>query len=134
MVISCMNKATSRPDGITLLSALFWVLALLAIIGGIIMMVTSNAIIELIEEEGKDVPHEVIDLLDSLFIGISIILIIIGVLYIIAGWGLWTMKSWARLVAIILAIISVLNFPIGTILGIIILWYLFKPEIKEAFQ
>ena len=129
-----MNKATSRPDGITLLSALFWVLALLAIIGGLIMMVTSNAIIELIEEEGKDVPHEVIDLLDSLFIGISIIIIIIGVLYIIAGWGLWTMKSWARLVAIILAIISVLNFPIGTILGIIILWYLFKPEIKEAFQ
>ena len=129
-----MNKVTSRPEGITLLSALFWVLALLAIIGGLIMMVTSNALIELIEEEGKDVPHEVIDLLDSLFIGIGIIIIIMGILYIITGWGLWTMKSWARLVAIILAIISVLNFPIGTILGIIILWYLFKPEIKEAFQ
>ena len=123
----------SRPDGITLLSMLFWVLAILAIIGGIFMLGAKNAIIDIMEEEG-DVSQSVIDFVDSILIVIGLIAFIIGILYLITGWGLWTLKPWARIIAIVLAIISLFNFPVGTIIGIIILWYLFKPEIKEVFQ
>ena len=122
-----------RPDGITLLSALFWILAIIAIIGSLFMLGAKDAIIDIIEED-SDTPNWVIDLVDSIFVGIGVISFIIGIIYVIVGWGLWTMKSWARLAAIVLAVISLISFPIGTILGIIILWYLFKPEIKEAFH
>ncbi len=122
-----------RPDGITLLSALFWVLAILAIISGLFMVGAKDALIEIIEED-SGTSQSVIDFIDSIFIGVGVIMFILAIIYIVVGWGLWTLKSWARLAAIILAIISLISFPIGTILGIIILWYLFKPEIKAAFQ
>ena len=122
-----------RPDGITLLSALFWVLAILAIISGLFMIGAKDALIEIIEED-SGTSQSVIDFIDSIFIGVGVIMFILAIIYIVVGWGLWTLKSWARLAAIILAIISLISFPIGTILGIIILWYLFKPEIKAAFQ
>ncbi|MDI6917577.1 MAG: hypothetical protein QMC80_07250 [Thermoplasmatales archaeon] len=64
----------------------------------------------------------------------TIVLVIVGLVYFLIGWGLWTLKGWARTIAIILAILSLCNIPVGTIIGIIILWYLFKPEIKAAFE
>lgn len=60
--------------------------------------------------------------------------VIVGLLYFLVAWGLWTLQSWARIVAIVLGIIGLFNFPVGTIISIIILWYLFKPEIKAAFS
>jgi hypothetical protein len=127
------DASKERPDGIGLLAGLFWVLAILAIIGGLFMIGAKEPIIDVIEEEGET-SQSVIDLVESLLLGIGTILIIIGIIDIIIGWGLWTLQPWARIAGIILAILSLLNFPIGTIFGIIILWYLFKPEIKEAFQ
>jgi hypothetical protein len=59
--------------------------------------------------------------------------IIIGLIYFLIAWGLWTLKPWARMMAIIFAVIGLLSFPVGTVISIIILWYLFKPEIKAAF-
>ena len=58
----------------------------------------------------------------------------IGLIDFVIAYGLWTLQSWARTVAIIFAIIGLLGFPIGTIISIIILWYLFRPEVKEAFH
>ena len=123
----------SRPDGITLLSILFWILAIFAIIGGLLMVGAKDAIIDMMKNQ-PDISQSIIDFMESLVIVIGAIALIIGILYIITGLGLWTMKPWARIIAIILAIISLLSFPIGTIIGILVLWYLFKPEIKEAFQ
>jgi len=123
----------SRPDGITLLSMLFWILAIFAIIGGLFMIGAKNAIIDIMKEQ-PDVPRSMIELVDSVMIVMGVISLIFSILYIITGLGLWTLKPWARVIAIALAIISLLSFPIGTIIGIIVLWYLFKPEIKEAFE
>ncbi|KAA0005513.1 MAG: hypothetical protein FE045_05030 [Thermoplasmata archaeon] len=69
----------------------------------------------------------------SLLAGIGAIVLIIGLIDFAVAYGLWNLRPWARTVAIIFAIIGLLGFPIGTIISIIILWYLFKPEIKEAF-
>ena len=127
------ENVKTRPEGITLLAALFWILAILALIGGLFMVGTKDAIIEVMQDQ-PDVTQEIIDLVDSIMIGAGIIALLFALLYIITGWGLWTLKSWARIVAMILAVISLLSFPIGTIIGIVVLWYLFKPEIKAAFQ
>jgi hypothetical protein len=126
------NIAT-RPEGITLLAALFWILAILALVGSLFMLATKDAIIKIIEDQ-PEVTKEIIDIVDSVLLGTGIIIFIFAICYTITGWGLWTLKSWARIVALILAGISLLSFPIGTIIGIVVLWYLFKPEIKKAFH
>jgi len=59
---------------------------------------------------------------------------VLGIIAFALGWGLWTLQPWAWTGAIIFAIIGLINFPIGTIISIIILIYLFRPEIKAAFR
>ena len=50
---------------------------------------------------------------------------------IIAGWGLSQRKSWARILTIILAILSLPQFPVGTAIGIYALVILFNEESKR---
>jgi hypothetical protein len=55
------------------------------------------------------------------------------VAYIAAGYGLLQYKSWARILAIILAILNLILFPIGTLIGIYTLWVMLKDETKALF-
>jgi hypothetical protein len=50
---------------------------------------------------------------------------------IIAGWGLSQRKSWARILTIILAILSLPQFPVGTAIGVYALVILFNDESKR---
>ena len=53
---------------------------------------------------------------------------------IIAGWGLSKRKSWARILAIIIAILSLPQFPIGTAIGVYALVILFNEEAKQMLS
>lgn len=50
---------------------------------------------------------------------------------IIAGWGLSKRKAWARILTIIIAILSLPQFPIGTAIGVYALVILFNDESKR---
>ena len=54
--------------------------------------------------------------------------------YVIAGYGLLKYKSWARILAIILAILNLILYPIGTALGIYTLVIMFNEETKVLFR
>jgi len=53
---------------------------------------------------------------------------------IIAGWGLLKRKSWARILTIILGVLNLTNFPIGTIVGVYSLWVLLQHEASDLFN
>ncbi|MCD6171160.1 MAG: hypothetical protein J7J36_01905 [Thermoplasmata archaeon] len=108
-----------KPTGIVVLSVLYIIEGLIGIAMGAVMWGGSSAL--------------GFGLAKSLGAAIGAVVIIIGLIDFLIGYGLWTLKPWARMAAIIFAIIGLINFPIGTIISIIVLWYLFKPEIKEAF-
>jgi hypothetical protein len=74
---------------------------------------------------------------DSLFITIGSVLccFIPGILVdIAAGYGLLNYKGWARILAIILAILNLLLFPIGTAIGIYTLVIMFNKETEALFK
>lgn len=50
--------------------------------------------------------------------------LLFGIPVALAGWGLLTHKSWSRVLAMVLAILGLFLFPIGTIVGIYVLWVL----------
>jgi len=54
--------------------------------------------------------------------------------YVLAGYGLLKYKSWARIIAIILAILNLILFPIGTALGIYTLVIMFNDEAEALFR
>ena len=53
---------------------------------------------------------------------------------ILAGYGLLNRKPWGRVLAIIVAAINLVNFPLGTILGVYALWVLLQPASEEYFM
>jgi hypothetical protein len=52
---------------------------------------------------------------------------------VIIGWGLYTLRPWARIAGIVLAILSLMVFPLGTVLGVYGLWVLFSGEGARLF-
>lgn len=53
---------------------------------------------------------------------------------LITGYGLLYYKPWARIVGIILSAISLINIPIGTIVGAYGLWVLLNKETERLFD
>jgi hypothetical protein len=49
---------------------------------------------------------------------------LMAVLALIAGYGLLTRRPWGRVLGIVVGILALLKFPIGTALGIYTLWVL----------
>jgi hypothetical protein len=52
---------------------------------------------------------------------------------LLTGYGLLNYKPWARIVGIVLSAISLVNIPIGTILGAYGLWVLLNKETERLF-
>jgi uncharacterized membrane protein (DUF2068 family) len=62
------------------------------------------------------------------------VFIVTGVLGLIAGWGLLERQSWARILAIVLAFLSVIHFPLGTAIGAYTLWVLLPAASEQEYQ
>jgi hypothetical protein len=64
---------------------------------------------------------------------ISLLLLVSSAPSIVAGIGLTFFKPWARILAIVVSILHLLNIPFGTALGIYGLWVLFSPRSESLF-
>ena len=53
---------------------------------------------------------------------------------IVGGIGLFARKNWARILVLILSAIDLVNFPIGTAVGIYTIWVLVQAETAELFE
>ena len=68
-------------------------------------------------------------------LGIAVFFLFISAcLAVTAGIGLLSGKEWGRVLSIAYATISLLRIPFGTIIGILVLVYLVKPEVREYFE
>ena len=62
---------------------------------------------------------------------LTIILLVLGIPYIICGWGLYRRRRWARVMGIILAAIALPKIPLGTAFGIYALIILFQKDTEK---
>jgi uncharacterized membrane protein (DUF2068 family) len=62
------------------------------------------------------------------------LLIAKGLIAAVAGWGLLERQGWARILAIVLAFLSLLHFPFGTALGIYTLWVLLPSTSEMEYR
>lgn len=65
--------------------------------------------------------------------GVGVGVLLLGAAGLAAGWGLWHRQGWARILALILGILALLHFPLGTALGIYTLWVLFPRDAATEF-
>ncbi len=52
---------------------------------------------------------------------------------LVAGFGLLKRKSWSRLLGIVVGVLNLVNFPIGTAIGIYTIWVLMQEQASDYF-
>jgi phage shock protein PspC (stress-responsive transcriptional regulator) len=67
-------------------------------------------------------------------IGVSGLLVLFSLPGIFAGLGLMKYESWARILALVLGFINLVNIPFGTMLGVYTIWVLTNKEVQELFS
>ncbi len=109
-----------RPTGVTIIAILQFIGGALSILAGVLAAISFH-------------PIE------------AIVAIVLGVIGLILGMGMWTLQSWAWTGTLIIQginlILNVVNLLrgqgvsniVGLIIAAIIVYYLTRPEVREAF-
>jgi uncharacterized membrane protein (DUF2068 family) len=118
---------SDRPTGVTLIAALFVITAIPSFIGTAYFIIDS---LDVVFADGLG--EGLLVSFWALLLGI-VATLFYGVIAFATGYGLWFQKGWSRTFAIFLSIFLLFAFPVGTILGGLIIWYLRKPEVKDTF-
>jgi hypothetical protein len=80
------------------------------------------------------VPRGNAGFLHPLFIALAFLLWGKAVAGLVTGIGLCQRERWARVLALVVGVIALVNIPIGTALGIYTLWVLLSPAAEAEYQ
>jgi len=59
---------------------------------------------------------------------------LVGLANAVIGWGLLKQQEWARIGALVLGGLRLLNIPVGTVIGALTIWYLLREDVRQEFQ
>lgn len=125
----------ARPTGVAVLAILDLIGGILALLVGVLLVGIGGT--GILSQFGYGFYSGFV----SLFGGI---IVIVGVLALVVGWGMWTGKRWAWVLAIVLYALGILSNlgslaggSVSSIVGLLIyallLWYMFRPHVKAFF-
>lgn len=132
--ISLVQPRPGRVQEHVRLLGLFW-LALSAFntLGGIVLLVIANSLFAHFRPMGA--PDAPTSFLRPLLSVIALLLLAKAACGFIAGWGLLQHERWARVIALVLAFISLFtNIPFGTALGIYTMWVLLPAQSEQEYD
>jgi len=131
----------NRPGGVLIIAILYWFAAFWMILIGIMLALGATVF--------SAMTAGITAMLGGLGIAAAIFVLVFGAAFGFEGWGLFTLREWARMVAVVLSVIAlvftVLSFmsPMGITMGGrlvrlaingAIVWYLNQPQIKAVFR
>lgn len=116
--------SSEAPQGVKISAYLFFANAVLTLLGFCGLLGFMGLVVA--QEE---------DLAGAAVFGVAACFVLLfALLYGAVGYGLLQLQSWSRIAAIILAILALCSFPIGTIIGGVVLYFMFQEEAQEAFS
>lgn len=119
---------TRMETHIKFLGWLYIVMGILGVlVGGVVFLVVAGG--GLIS--GDETAIAITSLVAILVSGLILLVSAPG---IIAGVGLLNFRPWSRILALILGILNLPGFPIGTLLGIYTIWALLDDESVDVFN
>ncbi|HET7186459.1 MAG TPA: hypothetical protein VFI82_17390 [Terriglobales bacterium] len=132
-VIGPVVAGSGRVARHTHLLGILWIAySAISLIAGVVLMIVSHTIFG-----PFGLPH--MRGAPPVFVGpmlsvIGILLLCKAGVGIAAGWGLMQRETWARVLTIVLGVISLFNIPFGTALGIYTLWVLVSPNADVEYH
>jgi hypothetical protein len=129
-----MQPRPGRVRGHVRLLGLFW-LAFSAFntVGAVVLYIIANTLFAHTREFG--IPEPPALFLRPLLSVIAIFLFAKAAIGFISGWGLLQQEKWARVLALVLAFISLFtNIPFGTALGVYTMWVLLPADSEREYE
>ena len=152
-----MERTRSRPLGVTIVAILAIIDGIILLTGGIlavtIVPLVSSGLngtlsnITVTDQQGQQVKVQSTGMtgaVATIAIAAGSVAIVLGLVWFGLAWGLLTGKGWAWIITVILSIISIVFGIVGiasggapSIIGLIIngviLYYMFRPNVKAYF-
>jgi len=138
-----------RPTGITILAVLEFLTAGALILAALLFIVAFGLLGGAAGQAGESGGMAVLMGLGAVA---GVILLVIALIPLALGYGLWKLKNWARILVIVFSILGVLSnlagaaiplmtgepvSAVSSVIGLgvngLILWYMFQPHVKQAF-
>lgn len=125
---TAVDNGGQRPDSVTLLAGYHFLVGALMLLGtcGLAIPTVITGIVGIVEDPEAFIATFILGV-------IAAIVMLLSLVYLSVGYGLWTQRQWARTAAIALGVVSLFGVPIGTIIGGVTIWYLLKEEVAATF-
>lgn len=129
--------------GIKLIAVLHWLRALVYIAGGLVILGMAHLSARMISAVANDTPLHRITSGFGNVVGVGAL--VIALIWLVLGIGIWSVKNWARVITLVLAGVSLLyqlmmaaSFHTGwhflrVLIDAAIILYLMLPDVKRAF-
>jgi ABC-type glycerol-3-phosphate transport system permease component len=133
--VAVMQPLSGRvQEHVHLLGILWLAVSALSAVGGMVLLLLGTAFFPHLHEMTQ-VPSDVpTGFLASLLSTLGILVLAKAACGFIAGWGLLRYESWARVVALVLAFISLFNIPFGTAIGIYTMWVMLPSQSQKEYD
>ncbi|MGD1211217.1 MAG: DUF2127 domain-containing protein [Candidatus Acidiferrales bacterium] len=73
------------------------------------------------------------ELLHAVYAATFVYSVAAGIIGFVTAWGLWQRKRWARVLALVVAFLSLINIPFGTAVGVYTLIALLPSEAGQTY-
>jgi hypothetical protein len=119
---------------IRILGGLYIATSVLVGILGILVMFAARVLFRMPGFWPPGMPFGMHNLVGSLSSLVGLVMLAIAAGNAIAGHGLMQYRDWARILALVIAVLSVLHFPFGTALSIYTFWVLLSAEGSQHYR
>jgi len=138
-----------RPIGVTILAVLEFISAGFILLLGLLLTVGLSAL-GAMGRGGEG--GSVLGMLAALGAAAGVLVMILAIIPLVIGIGLWKLKNWARIVVIVFSVLGLVSNLFGVIGGVsagemvslssgviglginvLVLWYMQQAHVKQAF-
>lgn len=127
-------RRTRVQEHIRLLGILWMAYSALHMVAGAVLIVVAHTIFGNVFRIPNGPPPEVTQWLRPLLEFFGYLILAKAAAGFVAGWGLLQRESWARVVALVVGFVALLNVPLGTALGIYTLWVLLPSQSDDEYK
>ncbi len=143
--IDIKSKRNESPIGIKIISTYYIIISVLTVLFGLITVFVPSTILNYVLTSAPELLELDSAAAHSAIVITGIVFLVIGVIGIVLGAGLFKLKSWARWILIFLSLLGIFtaitwlisgqwSSVVGLLINCIIFWYLaFSKPAKKCF-
>lgn len=123
-----MRRGMSKQNHITLLGVLHIARGAFVLLVGVLLFAVLTGIGAISEDSTA------LGVLGFIGTGLMLLLTALAIPSVLAGIGVLLRREWGRILALVVGILSLIDIPIGTAIGVYSIWLLMNDETRTLFQ